>query len=260
MSGVTGHNGSHRAGALELLSIVESERAHLRRFFFRRLRRRGVLLVSPLCKGVARFPCSFRAVAATLAPVSPSAWLLPCTGGLVRAPAPGPVVAGSSLHTATPPRAASSSARSVRDRGQSPVQPAPDSPWNGNNSTPSTNHVSTVETYSALRGYDGTIRVQSPSPFSHSSLSSATLRATEESGTVTEDAALGVLSTLRALHSARHSVTVLPTFAHHRTERIESFTGTHLFRTISGARTRTRTREREREPQPSGLPMKKNKK
>lgn len=177
---MTGYNGSRRAGALELVSIVESERAHLRRFFFRRLRRRGVLLVSPLCKGVARFPCSFRAVAATLAPVSPSAWLLPCTGGLVRAPAPGPVVAGSSLHTATPPRAASSSARSVRDRGQSPLQPAPDSPWNGNDSTPSSNHVSTVEAYSALRGYDATIRVQSPSPFSHSSLSSATLRATQD--------------------------------------------------------------------------------
>lgn len=84
-----------------------SERAHLRRFFFRRLRRRGLLLVSPLCKGVARFPCSFRAVAATLAPVSPSAWLLPCTGGLVvRAPALGSVVAGYSLHAPAPPRAA----------------------------------------------------------------------------------------------------------------------------------------------------------
>lgn len=155
---------------LKVILRVSTAGAHLRRFFFRRRRRRGVLLVSPLCKGVAMFPCSFRAVAATLAPVSPSAWLLPCTGGLVRAPAPGPVVAGSSLHATTAPRAGPWPSRTDREREQSPAQPAPDSPCNGNESTPSANHVSTVETYSLLRGYRATMRVQSPSPFSRASL------------------------------------------------------------------------------------------
>lgn len=146
--------------------------AHLRRFFFRRLRRRGLLLVSPLCKGVARFPCSFRAVAATLAPLSPSPLPLPCTGGLlvVRAPALASVVAASSLHAPPPPRRPALRpcccccsrpwSRQTACK-QSPSRPATAS--NRNDPTPSTKHVSSSETYSVLRG--GTsMRVQSPSP------------------------------------------------------------------------------------------------
>lgn len=145
--------------------------AHLRRFFFRRLRRRGLPLVSPLCKGVARFPCSFRAVAATLAPLSPSPLPLPCTGGLLlvaRAPALASVVAASSLHApalrpcccccccCTRPWPRQTACK------QSPSRPA--TATDRNDPTPSTKHVSSLETYySALRG--GTsMRVQSPSP------------------------------------------------------------------------------------------------
>lgn len=142
---------------------------HLRRFFFRRLRRRGLPLVSPLCKGVARFPCSFRAVAATLAPLSPSPLPLPCTGGLLlvaRAPALASVVAASSLHApALRPCCCCCCTRPWPRQTackQSPSRPA--TATDRNDPTPSTKHVSSLETYySALRG--GTsMRVQSPSP------------------------------------------------------------------------------------------------
>lgn len=144
--------------------------AHLRRFFFRRLRRRGLLLVSPLCKGVARFPCGFRAVAATLAPLSPSPSPLPCTGGLlvVRAPALASVVAASSLHHAPPalrPCCCFLSRPWSRQTAckQSPSRRATTA-TNRNDSTPSTKHVSSLETYTAALRGGTSMRVQSPSP------------------------------------------------------------------------------------------------
>lgn len=149
--------------------------AHLRRFFFRRLRRRGLLLVSPLCKGVARFPCGFRAVAATPAPLSPPPSPLPCTGGLlvVRAPAPASVVAASSLHHAPPaPRPCCFFffffSRPWSRQTACKQSPSRRATTKRNGSTPSTKHVSSSETYyysaaALLRG--GTsMRVQSPSP------------------------------------------------------------------------------------------------
>lgn len=122
--------------------------AHLRRFFFRRLRRRGRLLVSPLFKGVVVLPCSFRAVAATLNSTSSPASLLPCTGGLVSAPALGPVVAGTSLHT--PPSRESLSTKSEQIRQQSPSQVRRETAWDQKNPTPSTNHVSFEQTHCLL--------------------------------------------------------------------------------------------------------------
>lgn len=123
--------------------------AHLRRFFFRRLRRRGRLLSSPLFKGVVALPCSFRAVAATLNSTSSPVSLLPCTGGLVSAPALGPVVAGTSLR-APPPSRKSLSTKSERIRRQSPSQVRRETAWDQKNPTPSTNHVSFEQTHCLL--------------------------------------------------------------------------------------------------------------
>lgn len=123
-------------------------RAHLRRFFFRRLRRRGRLLVSPLCKGVVALSCGFRAVAATLGSTSSPASLLPCTGGLVSAPALGPVVAGTSLYT--PPLQKSLSTKSERIRRQSPSQVRRRTAWDQKNPIPTTNHVSFGQTHCGL--------------------------------------------------------------------------------------------------------------
>lgn len=122
--------------------------AHLRRFFFRRLRRRGCLLSSPLFKGVVALPCSFRAVAATLNSTSSPVSLLPCTGGLVSAPALGPVVAGTSLRA--PPSRKSLSTKSERIRRQSPSQVRRETAWDQKNPTPSTNHVSFEQTHCLL--------------------------------------------------------------------------------------------------------------
>lgn len=155
--------------------------AHLRRFFFRRLRRRGRLLSSPLFKGVVALPCSFRAVAATLNSTSSPVSLLPCTGGLVSAPALGPVVAGTSLR-APPPSRKSLSTKSERIRRQSPSQVRRETAWDQKNPTPSTNHVSFEQTHCLLGR--ATMWVHSPSPSSRSALarsSQTVLRELDES-------------------------------------------------------------------------------
>ncbi|KYM78847.1 hypothetical protein ALC53_10718 [Atta colombica] len=81
-----------------------------------------------------------KAVAATLNSISSPASLLPCTGGLVSAPALGPVVAGTSLRT--PPSWKSLSTKSEQIRQQSPSQVQSETAWDQKNPTPSTNHVS----------------------------------------------------------------------------------------------------------------------
>jgi len=123
----------------------DNHAAHLRRFFFRRLRRRGRLLVSPLFKGVVTLPCSFRAVAATLNSTSSPVSLLPCTGGLVSAPALGPVVAGTSL--CAPLSRKSLSTRSERIGRQSPSQVRQETALDEKKPTPLTNHVSVEQTH-----------------------------------------------------------------------------------------------------------------
>lgn len=161
---VSGDEAYHRECLITIQNTVKAIllSAHLRRFFFRRLRRRGRLLVSPLFKGVVALPCSFRAVAATLNSTSSPA-SLPCTGGLVSAPALGPVVAGTSLHT--PPSRKSLSTKSEQIRQQSPSQVRRETAWDQKNPTPSTNHVSFEQTHCLLDRV--TMWVHSPSPFSH---------------------------------------------------------------------------------------------
>lgn len=79
--------------------------AHLRRLFFRLLRRRLGLPTLPLiAEGAIALGRVFRAVA-TLASgsSSSSSAFCPCTGGLVFAPAPGPVVADTRSSPSTAP-------------------------------------------------------------------------------------------------------------------------------------------------------------
>ncbi|EFN67242.1 hypothetical protein EAG_09116 [Camponotus floridanus] len=89
------------------------------------------------------------AVAATLNSTSSPVSLLPCTGGLVSAPALGPVVAGTSLR-APPPSRKSLSTKSERIRRQSPSQVRRETAWDQKNPTPSTNHVSFEQTHCLL--------------------------------------------------------------------------------------------------------------
>ncbi|EFN88931.1 hypothetical protein EAI_10876 [Harpegnathos saltator] len=99
-----------------------------------------------------------RAVAATLGSTSSPASRLPCTGGLVSAPALGPVVAGTSLYT--PPPQKSLSTKSERIRRQSPSQVRRRTAWDQKNPIPTTNHVSFGQTHCGLWGkatmYGGT--------------------------------------------------------------------------------------------------------
>lgn len=95
--------------------------------------------------------------------ISSPASRLPCTGGLVSAPALGPVVAGTAFHA--PPSRVSLSTKSERIRRQSPSQIRREIAWDQKNPTPSTNHVSLEQTH-CLSGRV-TMWVHSPSPFSH---------------------------------------------------------------------------------------------